>query len=355
MSFSHLLIPHALVDDAVAAPAARAALQATFKDAAPSRARGRWLPWLQDQLGEAPPRTRRLDAQGAVSAHEVILAQAQGLDPQAPPWAALRAHTLRLPDAGTTAWAFLTPAHWVLPQGVGQTQVRLSDPSQLQLDEAEARAFCVAMQPYFAEDGLTLHLDRPGQWLVCGEALRGLRSPAPGRVLALGGDVAPWLPSSSPGAPLLRRLQNEMQMLLYTHAANDAREARGLPSVNSFWLHGCGALATAPEPQAPWIVLDSLSGPALHGHAHGDWRAWAEAWRELDAQLAARMAVRMDKQEGAPTDPAQTPTRLVLCGLDTLVTSERSAPAAGAWWHRLRQRVRRGVQNQALAELLVPA
>jgi hypothetical protein len=346
MPFPHLLIPHALVDDAEAAPAARAALQAAFKSATPSSASGRWLPWLQGHLNETALQTRRIDTRGVVSAHEEILAHAQGLDVQAPPWAALRAHALRLPEASTTAWAFLTPAHWVLPQGVGQTQVRLSDPAQLRLDEAEAQAFCAAMQPYFTEDGLTLHMDSPGQWLVRGEALRGLRSPTPERVLALGGDVAPWLPSSSPGAPLLRRLQNEMQMLLYTHARNDAREARGLPSVNSFWLHGCGTLATVPEPQATWTVLDSLSGPALQGHAQGDWRAWAEAWRALDAQLGTRLRAQ---------DTTHAPKVVALCGLDTLLISDSAAPPPGGFWRRLGQRIRPGGQNQALVELLVPA
>ncbi|MDF3823138.1 hypothetical protein P3G55_24830 [Leptospira sp. 96542] len=162
-------------------------------------------------------------------------------------------------------------------------------------------------------------------------------------MLALGSDVAPWLPSSTPGAPLLRRLLNEMQMLLYTHAANDAREARGLPSVNSFWLHGCGTLAAVPEPQETWTVLDSLSGPALQGHVHGDWRAWVEAWQALDAQLSTRAA------------QGSAPTRLVLCGLDTVLSSDLSAPSSGGLWHRLRRRLRPGVQNQALATWLIPA
>lgn len=336
MPFQQFLIPHALVDDAEAVPAARAALSSAFKN-------GLTLPGLQNHLDRAAPKTRRLAAHGVVNAHEDVLARAHGLDPQAPPWAALRAQALGLPDAGTSAWAFLTPAHWVLPQGVGQTQVRLSDPAQLRLDEAEARAFCAAMQPYFAEDGLTLHIDTPGQWLVSGEALRGLRSPAPERVLALGGDVAPWLPSTSPGAPLLRRLQNEMQMLLYTLAVNDAREARGLPSVNSFWLHGCGALDAAPMPQDTWAVLDSLREPALLGYTRGDWRAWADAWRELDARM----------QTASHAEPA--PARLVLCGLHTLLTWDHAETASNRFWHRLRRRLQPRRQNEALAELLAHA
>lgn len=355
MPFSHLLIPHALVDDAEAAPAARAALQAVFKNGgASSRAGGRWLPSLQGLLDRAPLQTRRLDANGVTSAHEAMLAQALGLDPLVPPWAALRAHALRLPEADTAAWAFMTPAHWVLPQGVGQSQVRLSDPDQLRLDEAEAQALCAAMQAYFAEDGLSLHIDRPGLWLVRGDALRGLRSPAPERVLALGGDVAPWLPTASPAAPLLRRLQNEMQMLLYTHPVNDAREARGLPSVNSFWLHGGGKLAAVPTPQITWTVLDSLVAPALQGYALGDWRAWAEAWRELDAQLALTLTEPTGPQDAQPRT-TQAPTQLVLCGLHMLATSDSNESSSNGFWRRLRQRIRPGLQNEALAELLVPA
>ncbi|MFO6420029.1 phosphoglycerate mutase [Hylemonella sp. W303a] len=336
MPSQQLLIPHALVDDAEAAPAARAALSTAFKN-------GLLLPGLQSHLDRVTPRTRRLDAQGVVGADEDVLARAQGLDPETPPWAALRARALGLPNASAMAWAFLTPAHWVLPQGVGQTQVSLSDPGQLRLNEAEARALCAAMQPYFSEDGLTLHIDTPAQWLVCGAPLQGLRSPAPERVLALGGDVAPWLPSTSPGAPLLRRLQNEMQMLLYTHAANDARESRGLPSVNSFWLHGCGALGAAPEPQNDWTVLEFLREPALRGYTQGDWRAWADAWRELDARLQAT------------TQAQTTPPGLVLCGLHTIVTLEHAERPSRGLWRRLRRRLQPNRQNAALAAFLCPA
>jgi hypothetical protein len=34
----------------------------------------------------------------------------------------------------------------------------------------------------------------------------------------------------------LQRLQSEMQMLLYNHPVNNARDARRQISVNSFWL-----------------------------------------------------------------------------------------------------------------------
>lgn len=253
----HVLIPYALSDD----PAARDVLR-TLQ-----------LPQLQALLARlSPVPAEQLPPQSPITAHERLQAQAQGLDPQAPAWAALRAHALGRSGAATDAWAFIVPSHWEL----GQARVTLRDPQALALAEDESRALLAAMQPYFAEDGLTLHYEQPLRWLVQGEPLRGLVCGAPERVI--GRDVAPWLPA----APLLRRLQNEMQMLLYTHAVNEARSARGALPVNSFWLHGAGALAAPPVATQAMQLLPELTLPAVHG----DWAAWARAWQALDARLA---------------------------------------------------------------------
>lgn len=193
------------------------------------------------------------------------------------------ARSLNLPGAGAGHWAFVTPAHWEL----GQARVALRDPRELNLHEDESRALLAAMQPWFAEDGLQLHYEQPLRWLVCEQTsqsslLHGLLAPAPEQVLALDDrDVAPWLPTH----PKLRRLQNEMQMLLYTHAVNDAREAHRQFPVNSFWLHAGGAQSTPAlfgEPAEATVVLDALMPPALAA----DRTAWSRAWQAVDAQLA---------------------------------------------------------------------
>ena len=253
----HVLIPYALTDYPSATDLLRQ-LQ---------------LPQLQSllhRLSPEPPHT--LPEDSPISAHEHLQAQALGLDPLAPAWAALRAHALGLDGAAGDAWALLTPSHWEL----GQARVSLRDPLALDLREDESRALLAAMQPYFAEDGITLHFDAPLRWLARGEPLRGLVAAAPERVI--GRDVAPWLPASR----LLRRLQNEMQMLLYTHAVTEARAARGALAVNAFWLSGGGALAAPPLPRQALQVHDALVQPAVRG----DWAAWARAWQALDAQLA---------------------------------------------------------------------
>ncbi|MCZ4263404.1 hypothetical protein O4G76_21510, partial [Limimaricola sp. G21655-S1] len=55
-----------------------------------------------------------------------------------------------------------------------------------------------------------------------------------------------------------------MQMLLYTHAANDARELRGDTPVNSVWLWGeQGSDSQAPQAFAPLLYSDNPLYQAL--------------------------------------------------------------------------------------------
>jgi hypothetical protein len=294
----HVLIPYALSED----EAARESLRALA------------LPHLQGLLQKLSPQPLlQLPEHSPISAHEQLLAGARGLDPQAPAWAALRAHELQLPGAGNAAWGFLTLAHWE----IGQARVSLRDPQALDLREDEARALLAAMQPFFKEDGLTLHYEQPLRWLVSGEPLRGVVSAPPERVI--GRDVAAWLPTS----PLLRRLQNEMQMLLYTHAVSEARAERGAMAVNSFWLSGCGALAAPPAATQQLTVFDTLTQPAVRG----DWAAWARAWQTLDAQLVPLQAA---------LDAGQDVT-LTLC---SELLARRYTPTPRSVWQRLVQRFR---------------
>lgn len=190
------------------------------------------------------------------------------------PWAAQQAVRAGLaPQAH--AWALLTPCHFE----VGMNAVQLTDPAALRLTPDEAEALMASMAPYLAEDGIVCEAFVDGQWLAHGEPFRGLATASPERVLGEG-DLNPWLPAS----PLLRRLQNEMQMLFYTHATNGAREAQGQPPINTLWISGCGTWpATAPaEAPAPKLV-PSLRGSALQG----DWSRWAQDWARVDAEHCA--------------------------------------------------------------------
>ena len=191
-------------------------------------------------------------------------------------------------------WGLLTPSHW----HVGTEQVSLVDPAALDLAEPESRALHDALRPLFEEVGWGWHWGTPQRWYVTHESLADTPTASLDRVS--GRNVDLWL-NGSPALSAVRRLQAEVQMLLYTHPVNDARAARGLQPVNSFWLSGTGPAAVALRPLPAEVAVDDrLRAPALAE----DWAGWAEAWAALDAgPLAALLAA---------TDDA--PPRLTLCG-----------------------------------------
>ena len=242
------------------------------------------------------------------------------------PWAALDAQHLGLPTPVGAGWGWLTPCHWK----IHSDHVLMQDPQTLSLDAHEARQLQQAMHGYFAEDGLQLHPYLPGTWLVCGAALRDLPTASLERVS--GRRVDTWM-GQQPAARMLRRLQNEMQMLLYTHPVNSAREARGLPAVNSFWISGTGSLPANPgaapapatdfaHPALPPVCLSPLRAAA----SADDASAWLDAWLALE---------QGPLRELLQTALRGTSVQLTLCSADQALTF--SSPQAG-WWQRLRRR-----------------
>ena len=94
-----------------------------------------------------------------------------------------------------------------------------------------------ALRPLFEPEGWALHWGAALRWYATHPSLRDLATASLDRVV--GHAIDPWLPDRQAGR-LLRRLQSEAQMLLYTHPINAAREQRGELAVNSFWLSGTG-------------------------------------------------------------------------------------------------------------------
>lgn len=238
------------------------------------------LPHLDRLLARLSPHTAQTDTGEETSftpPHERALARALGLpfDDGRTPWAAWHRHQQGQPAHGQ-AWAFITPCQW----HVSTDHITLRDPDSLGLDEAASRVLLAIVAPWFAEDGIALHYDQPTRWLASGALFDGLATASLERVLLR--DVRPWMPEprAAQAARTLHRLHSEMQMLLYTHAFNDERSERGLPVINSFWVHGTGVLVSPPASAAiAPTVPTTLRDAALNE----DWRAWAAAWTALDA------------------------------------------------------------------------
>ncbi len=253
--------------------------------------------------------------------HERLQAQALGwpVVDGGLPWAAQRAAELGLKVAPsepgvTAAWGFISLCNWHVSHG----QVTLGDPAQLAIDATTDALLFNSVAPFFAEDGLTLYRDLPGRWLVHAPLLAEVTTASLDRVV--GRNIDPWLvggESPNGAAKLLRRLQNEMQMLLYTHAVNAHRAV----SINSFWLHGTGALPASPaHPPVTAKVVNSLRDSALQQDLMG----WLDAWRVLDTEFIAPALAAMSQ--------GQTP-RLVLCSEHEHHVYDCAKPGL---WQRLR-------------------
>jgi hypothetical protein len=297
----HLLIPFAVSS----APECAAALRSLA------------LPHLEKLLGRLARGTADPgDEQTLSMPHERVLAREYGLTAAdgCIPWAAWQAAREGRQAAGT-AWAWITPCHW----RVGTDHVAMGHPQTLQLDASDSGALLEAMRPFFEQDGIALEYGAPTRWLARGEVFRGLATASLDRVV--GRTIDDWMPRAAQ-AKTLRRLQQEMQMLLYTHDVNEQRIRGGLLPVNSFWASGTGALPAshAAGPPPGLQITHYLRDAALLG----DWPAWSRAWQALDAHECERLD-RVAQAGGAVT--------LTLCG-------ERSAQswitqAAGEWSRRI--------------------
>lgn len=247
----HLMIPHASALD----EAARHAFS------------GLNLPHLAAQLGRLTATdTWGSDEFSPLPPHHVALAALRGqAQPSAAAW--------RLDAGPELAWALMTPVHLA----VGTDGVDVLPPAALDLSESDAARLVATLRELWPEgEGWQWRLLDATRWAIGhATALDGLQAASIER--AAGRPIEPWLPESR----VLRRWQNEAQMLLHGHGLNEEREARGQHAVNSVWIGDIGrSNGRATDIQ----VDDRLTAPLLDGDLAG----WAEAWQRLDAGPLAK-------------------------------------------------------------------
>jgi hypothetical protein len=136
------------------------------------------------------------------------------------------------------------------------------------LDADAARALVADLNRHFADDDLRFDAVRPDAWFA--------RRDAPTELVTTPPDAARGhrLIASSPrgrDAAIFKRWQNEIEMLVYGHPVNAAREARGAPLVSAVWLWGGGrrgdegALPVTRVVAAEGRLGDIARGIAAHG------------------------------------------------------------------------------------------
>ncbi|KMQ80279.1 Regulatory protein, RpfE type [Candidatus Burkholderia pumila] len=266
-----------------------------------------------------------------------------------------------LADGGTpddALWACIEPVH----VRIAHDHLALIDPDTLGVRTEEARTLFEAAKPVIEDLGVTLQAPTPLRWYVSGEKLGTLAGASPLR--ATGRNIEIWLPHEARTGERSRawmKLQNEVQMAWFEHPLNVERESRGLPAINSIWLHGQGALhpvtspfirvmsdaaatrglalaagivpAAPPESFATFasnadagttlIELDSFSAPFIEQ----DWARWNQSLRELEAAWFAPALVAL-------TDGSLARLGITLCGDTGSVTLTVTRGDLRKFWRR---------------------
>lgn len=183
---------------------------------------------------------------------------------------------------GNEQWACVEPVH----VRIAHDHLVLIDPAALDLSDEDAAQLLAAAKPLIEELGVKVVAPTPRRWYLTGAALGELAGASPLR--ASGRSIEIWLPHDAQSGQRSRiwmKLQNEVQMSWFEHPVNEAREARGLPAVNSIWLHAQGV---AQRVRSPFVrVLSDAAATRGLALAAGVDTAGASASFEALAPLGA--------------------------------------------------------------------
>ena len=159
---------------------------------------------------------------------------------------------------GDAVWMRADPVHLRL----GRTDLRLVPAAAFGPSAEECASLAASLNCHFAGE-LEFFAVNPFHW--CVRVAAAPRFTAPSTAAVAGRDVNANLPLGVDAKHWHARL-NEIQMLLHRHPANQAREARGAPEVNSLWFWGAG-----PVPAARELGWQSVSSdePVARGLALG--------------------------------------------------------------------------------------
>jgi len=310
MKSVHLLIPDLFLPQQVAAEACS----------------GLALPALETLLARA--QTTPLSAESL----EAWLCEVFGVEDQAIAPLTLRADGL---EPGESCWLRADPVHLRLQRD------QLILQAEVPLTEGEAAQLCRSLNAHFASDGLRFIAPHPQRWYLQLDAAPNMSTRPLAQVA--GKNVHTHLPQ---GVDALHwhGVFNEIQMLLFEHAVNQAREARGELPINSVWLwgggHAAGELARPytivlgdsdlasafaqvagiPHGSLPDDVMQCLAGDDANvlivweglrrALQHGDLHAWRDSLLRFEQCCAAPLlgALRAGRIARLTLDSPQTGT-----------------------------------------------
>jgi hypothetical protein len=137
-------------------------------------------------------------------------------------------------DVGSGYWLYAAPVHLVLQRDT----FSLAAPVPLPLDAEEILALTSTLNKHFEADDLKFFW-HDNQWFLMLTINPNIQTTPPESVVNK--DISAFLPVGE-GAIKWATFTNELQMLLFAHSVNQAREAKNLPVINSIWCFGGGLL-----------------------------------------------------------------------------------------------------------------
>ena len=143
----------------------------------------------------------------------------------------------------------------------------------------EAAQLSAALNEYFAGQGMEFSAPQPQRWYVRLDQLPDIETVTLSQ--AAGRNVRGLLPKGKEAAHW-HRVFNEIQMLLFAHPANAAREARGELPVNSLWLWGGGTANISPQKNYDIVSSDEALAGMFAAATDIPFAEWPAQWHTED-------------------------------------------------------------------------
>jgi hypothetical protein len=209
-------------------------------------------------------------------------------------------------DPGTASWACVQPVH----VRIAHDHLVLIDPASLELSDDDAATLLALARPLIEELGVRIEAPQPSRWYLSSDEFSTLAGASPLR--ASGRNIEIWLPHEAHSGERSRawmKLQNEVQMAWFEHPVNEAREARGLPAVNSIWFHAQGIARPVTSPFTR-VLSDAAATRGLALAAHAATGEPPHSFAQMQAQTQAQTQAPNASSASATLveiDPFSTP------------------------------------------------
>jgi len=183
------------------------------------------------------------------------------------PIAALSAQAEKF-ELRSAYWFCATPVHLVLQRDA----FSLHEEVPLKIKIEHAQTLLETLNQHFKDDGLQFLFGVSGAWYLkvthSFERFFPVKTHLP--QMAMGKNIHAWMPEGL-AAKTWRAVLNELQMVLFEHPVNQARESAGELAINSVWLSGGGFMPSPSSMQLEDLLFLSnhpfYAGLAQHLHA----------------------------------------------------------------------------------------